>query len=277
METRKKKRFLDRLTKKNIIGKGKQGTVYNSVNKDGTHYAIKAGSIGKNEILFATTVAVKYPDQFMTLYDHAKNTLVYSKIDLTLKEYIQDHNFHPSQTILYDLYIQIFSIISILQKEGWTHHDLHIGNIGLIHTPNKTIEINGHAIPTHGYLVQAIDYGSVVHSIIPYRDIYRLFAGYVYNTETKTIIDVYSIKKKPLSAIQIKSIQRYLIKGTSREDQWKNNDLSFLLFRLLYPIEFKKAYPTIELLIFLPKKITLYIIKNINNPTKCLEYLITNK
>ena len=276
MGTRKKKRFLNRLTKKNIIGKGIHGTVYNSINTDGTHYAIKTGSIGKNEISFATTVAAKYPDQFMTLYDHANDMLVYSKIDLTFKEYIQKHHFHPSQVIVYDLYIQIFSIICILQQEGWTHRDLHIGNIGLVRTSNKTIEINGHTIPTHGYLVQAIDYGSVVHSAIPFRDIYLLFR-LLYDTKTNTFMDIYSIKKIPLSAVQTKSIQRYLIKGTSREDQWKNNDLSFLLFRLLYPIEFKKVYPTIEILIFLPKKTIIYIIKNINNPTTCLEYLITNK
>lgn len=275
MKTVRKKRLLHRITRKNILGKGKQGIVYNVVNTNGIHYALKSGDIGEHEIEFAETVAVKYPNHFMILYDHDKETLIYSKIDLTFRDYLQHSKL--SNTVLYDLYIQMMYIICILQKEGWTHHDFHSGNIGLVKTKDETIEIKGHRIPTHGYYVQAIDYGSVVHSVLPYRDLYRLFASYVYDTHTHTYKDIWSIQKKPFLSFQKKKIQQYLPTSTDMKEQWRNNDISFVLFQLLYPTDFKKAYPSIDKFIYLPTKVMLYIIKHIDTPTRCLDYLIAHR
>ena len=44
------------------------------------------------------------------------------------------------------------------------HNDFHWGNIAYTRVPPSTkIEIRGRQIPTHGYIMKAIDYGMVLH------------------------------------------------------------------------------------------------------------------
>jgi hypothetical protein len=267
MKTIRKKRLLHRLTKKNVLGKGQVGIVYNAVNEDGTHYALKESKLGRHEIEFAETISKKYPHQFMTLYNHSDNTAVWSKIDQTFRKFLKTSN-SPMSTIL-DVYIQIFNIINILQKEGWMHGDFHIGNIGLVKTEEPTIIIQGHHIPTHGYLVQAIDYGTVKHMKNPSYDIYRLFAQ-VYDTDEKHHWGLHSLKKPTLTPTQLTKIKSHLPKG----DGFIQTNLSIILFGILFPTEFKKQYPNIQLLHYLDDSTILYLIKNMKKIDVCLNYLI---
>jgi hypothetical protein len=269
MKTVRRKRVLNRLTRKNIIGRGMQGTVYNAVNSNGVHYALKDGRIGKEEIEFAKTVAVKYPKHFMTLYDYSDNLTVYSKINLTLQEYIKQHKFNPSLNIMYDFYIQIFYILSILQKEGWTHNDFHIGNIGLLKTTEPTIKINGHTIQTHGYLLQAIDYGDVIHS--PSKTYFRLF-DLVYNEKRNNFFLLKHLNIN-FSHIELINIKKQYTKISNKHI----HDLHILLYGMLYPLKFKELYPMVNLLVYLPIKTMLYILKHMNNPKKSLDYLINHR
>jgi hypothetical protein len=266
MKETRKKRLLTNVTKKNKLGSGREGTVYNAINAKGTHYALKEGKLGKEEVEFATTVAAKYPTHFMTLYDSAEGSALWSKVDCTLQ------TIHPSNKILYDLYIQIFYILTILQKERWTHNDFHPGNIGLVMTKRKYIKINGTMLPTHDYLVQAIDYGSVRKGFRPIRDVYKLFSV-VKENDIDT--DVYRIKKVKLDHDIRKKIEKYL--PVSYDSEWIHKDCMLLLLHLLFPKEFKKLYPALSISNYLPKFAMLYIIQHMEYPDVCLEYLLKNR
>jgi hypothetical protein len=267
MKTIRKKRLLNMITRKNRIGKGREGTVYNSVNSEGTHYALKEGVLGKEEINFATTVAAKYPNQFMQLYDHRDGVALWSKVDMTFREYLEkkDHSH------LYDFYIQIFYIISLLQKEGWTHNDFHTSNIGLCKTADSTLRIKDHAIPTHGYFIQAIDYGTVRKGVRPGRDIYKLFSTV---RQDGLWIDLHDIKKVKIS---FQKVKQYLPTLPGQEGKWIQNDCSLLLLQLVDPSHFKKVYPGIEVSFGLPRHAMLYIIKHLDDVDACLNYLLKKR
>ena len=86
---------------------------------------------------------------------------VYSLIDMDMAKYIKKKNFDTK--VFYDLLIQLIYIVYLLDKHGYMHGDLHTNNIGLVKTDKKFITILGKRIPTHGYLIQLIDYGSILH------------------------------------------------------------------------------------------------------------------
>jgi len=264
MKQTRKKRLLQNVTKKNKLGSGREGIVYNAINSNGTHYALKEGKLGKEEIEFATTIADKYPTHFMTLYDSKEDVALWSKVDCTLEE------IHPSNKILYDIYIQIFHILAILQKETWTHNDFHPGNIGFVKTKQKKIEINGTLLPTHGYIVQAIDYGSVRKGFRPGRDVYKLLSVV---KENGIGTDLYRIKKVKLEEQLCKKIEPYLPMGS----KWIQDDCAVLLLHLLFPKKFKKLYPALSISNHLPKSAMLYIIQHMNDAENCLEYLLKNR
>ena len=55
-------------------------------------------------------------------------------------------------------------IIYLLHKDGYTHNDMHLGNIGVTFTKKKSIKIFEKNIPTFGIILQLIDYGDVKHN-----------------------------------------------------------------------------------------------------------------
>jgi serine/threonine protein kinase len=242
MKTVRKKRLLNTITRKNIIGKGREGTVYNAVNSNGTHYALKEGPLGKQEVEFAETVAAKYPDHFMQLYDHREGVAVWSKVDTTLKE------FHGSKK---DIYVQIFKILTILEKEGWTHNDFHPSNIGIV----------------DGTKVKIIDYGLVRKGFQPGRDIYKLFSIVKQNGIDT---DLYRVKKRKLEKVTMSLLKPYL----PPVSKFMQMDLEVLLLDLLAPKEFKRLYPGLEVPHVLSKLVMLYIIKHIEKPEACLQYML---
>lgn len=63
-----------------------------------------------------------------------------------------------------DLFIQVVNIACLINKEGYYHSDLHPKNVGVINTNKKFVKILNKNISTHGYLLQAIDYGLVIHN-----------------------------------------------------------------------------------------------------------------
>jgi len=242
MKTIRKKRLLTNITRKNIIGKGREGTVYDAVNSNGIHYALKEGPLGKQEVEFAETVAAKYPEHFMQLYDHREGMALWSKVNTTLKE------FHGSKKYMY---IQIFKILTILEKEGWTHNDFHPSNIGI----------------EDGTKVKIIDYGLVRKGFQPGRDIYKLFSIVKQNGIDT---DLYQVKKKKLDKPTMELVKPYI----PSVSKFMQMDLQVLLLDLLAPKEFRRLYPGLEVPHVLSKSIMLYIIKNIDKPEACLQYIL---
>ncbi len=68
-----------------------------------------------------------------------------------------------SSKIALSMCLQIAKIMLLLYKGGYSHNDLHPGNIMVNKTKIKYFSFNNKKIPTYGYLLSAIDYGEVLN------------------------------------------------------------------------------------------------------------------
>jgi len=79
----------------------------------------------------------------------------------TLQQYLYNNTLTVPQT--YSIILQICNIMLILYKGGYSHNDLHTGNIMLNFTEEKTFTFLNKRIPFNGLHITAIDYGEVLH------------------------------------------------------------------------------------------------------------------
>lgn len=179
------------------LGNGMNGTTY-LASHNNKKYALKIEKIFEKdikkstssptwrEIEFCKYMNKKYPDQFLTLYEHeiinnceheqkfsidiktfkksVQNTLieknkstfcsvkVYSLVDTTLRKLKDNLTDKEAMSIM----VQVANIVYILHEHGYTHNDLHLDNIGVKYTDKKYITILGKQVPTYGRLIQPI-------------------------------------------------------------------------------------------------------------------------
>ena len=264
------------------LGFGGQGAVYLTEYKN-KKYALKKEKMNNNdvkknlgsqfwrEIEFITNMNKKCPNHFLKLYDYDiiddckfnldnprnleiinnmnKNNFcnrkIYELVDTTLDKIL---NKLESKEI-YSILIQIIYAVYIMNSNGYTHCDFHLANVGIINTKTKFIKILDKKIPTFGYLVKIIDYGSILHKKYKLKntsfgihesklleksnnDIYKiknfLFISFFYNSLTKDFW-----KKNDYNKI-ITSINesKYILLV---DNLVKNQENKLLLLELLYP------------------------------------------
>eukprot|EP00899_Mesostigma_viride_P006032 jgi/Mesvir1/1542/Mv14525-RA.1 len=86
---------------------------------------------------------------------------VYSLVDTTLKDLVAKGLAARKYR---DLFIQTIHVMALVEKEGYIYRDWKMDNVGLVKTKEKMISVGeGRRVPTHGYRVVLIDYGSVLH------------------------------------------------------------------------------------------------------------------
>ena len=323
------------------LGKGMMGTVFLAHDKKGNKYAYKIERILPKSVQksfknvywrendFAKTLANKYPDHFMVLYDSkidsdCKHHQDFSGLNIKMEDLPKSlQNYYTklkkssycsvklwsiidgtllellipklmiSKKVLYDLFIQIVYIVFLMNNAGYVHNDLHLGNIGYVKTDKKTINILGHNIPTHGYLIKAIDYGLVLHDKytltkgerINYENAYDLLmVFYMFSIETKTEkitgkewnwgnewSNPIKISKKEKEALE-----QYLPEGK----KLNKDNYDFIIDKLYKLIEWKKwqqkilkdnTIQWVEPSYLIPLNDMLFLIKNLYNPKKILE------
>ena len=285
------------------------------------------------EIYCASILGKKYPKHFMKLYDYQidekckhkqswkgfgfelkdlpKNQQnfykklfsspycsikLWSFIDLTLKDLIESWKvFHYD--IFYDLLIQVIYTICLMQKEGFYHRDFHPGNIGLVKTKEKYIDINGKKIKTHGYLVQAIDFELNLHKKYKLKkweknllendnDLYAiLFSGLWDFSDLKKYYKKVKIDEYKHD-FKIAKEDEELLSCCLKDIKLSKENYN-LLIHLLYKLvfyekwekdilgnKFTKAIPP---KLYVPMNVLLYMIQHINETEKILKYLIKNR
>ena len=289
------------------------------------------------EIEFNENIAKKYPDQFMTLYDYKiqypcdyqnnsalanvrfKQHLINDKInkkksmycaiklwslvDGIIKKLLLSNKI--SNCVYYDLLIQIINIIYILDKNNYKHSDLHPSNIAYINTDKEYIKILNKQIPTHGYIIKIIDYGSIrnktydlnkfeKHMFEKYTDLMTIFAIYFINYsltdfqhyykndnewQSKVTMDLISKKDKEILKLLLPSILPDGNKMSKEIENYMILKMYILIYYEKWQIQvlgdkFKKIIP---LNLIVPLNVILYFVKNIYNVPAVLEYFLENR
>jgi serine/threonine protein kinase len=308
------------------LGHGVYGTVY-LVEYKNKKYALKIEKVlesdipDKNskifkQIEFSQKISNKYPNQFINLYAHDinyncnlvqqlvsgqqlssdyikkrnKSTIctryLFSLIDGSVDTIIDSLNCKQ----IYSLLCQTMFAIHLLEKHGYVHGDIHMGNIGYIKTKKVYINILGFRIPTFGYLYKLIDYGSIMNKndkndkkqmqqfnyyfkremfllaseiLIDYGDFWRHVAK--YNIKINRFKDF----KVFMKSKENKILKEYI----------KDNDIRFSVYTVLFPEKFQKQMFNIKTIIrptiHCDQFDYLYIAMNGNNIKKIIKYVLT--
>jgi len=217
---------------------------------------------------------------------------LWSLIDGDLKSLLRKNKLSAKE--FYDIYIQIVYIVYLMNKAGYFHNDFHPGNIGYVKTKKKTIDILGHKILTHGYLIKAIDFGLVLHDKYPMSKSWR--EKYENDNDLLTVVNLLSINLENKDSIKING------KKLKVEDWWNSDkkiskeekenlkkylpnrklnkdNTNFLYKKLSKLFEYKDAQSAegIAPKFLIPLDTILYVIKNIYEPKKVLLHLIKNR
>jgi hypothetical protein len=271
------------------------------------------------EIDFANVMSTKYPQQFMKIYKYENKRCDYvhelspdkwKSLDEHATSYYRElfaspycsikittiinemlHNIIYKMTdknIIYDLFVQVVYIAYLINKEGYYHRDLHPKNIGVIYTDEEFIRIYNKNIPTHGYILQAIDYGMVLHGKYDlndveydqlthdndlYQNIYKIIFKIMLKNLVDKQIDINQIV--PISKKHKKKIKKIIYKFKSNKDTYTY--FEELLYKILFFDKFQEQLgidDKVELFNFLSIKDVKYIFKHYNNLEKILTYLM---
>lgn len=342
-DKRKKNTLIDNVKIIKKIGSGVYGTVYLAIDTKGNQYAYKIEKIMPinvvkslkssywRELDFVYKFANKYPNQFMHLHDtrielnckhqqkYTRQINVYKKkeyeqsnycginlwsiMDGTLEQLLKTNNFTIIE--LYDIFIQIVNIIYLMDSAGYKHGDFHNGNIAYVKSNKNTLNIMGHKIPTHGYIIKAIDYGSILHPTYPNwqtinilsSDLIGILFDFSINLYTKNDNNKIFINKKmwywktkwatntiPLMQYNEKNeLLSYLPDELINTNSGFINVLIDLLFKVLYYEKWQRrtlkddTIVGVKPIYILPINTILYIVKNVYKPGKVLSYLIKER
>jgi serine/threonine protein kinase len=108
------------------------------------------------------------PKKFQEYYDKKMNSTycfrtIYSLVDVTIRQYKKELIKQP-QEVWYSLFIQYFYVTYCLHKKEYSHSDLHLDNIGIVFTKDKTMTVfKKYVIPTFGMKLVLMDYGLVLN------------------------------------------------------------------------------------------------------------------
>ena len=190
-------------------------------------------------------------------------------------------------------------IVYLINKNGYFHNDFHPGNIGFVKTNKKTINILGHKIPTHGYLIKAIDFGLVLHDKFPMskswrekyendNDLFKVLNLLSINLENNEKIKGTKLKWETWwnTDLKISNEEKELLKKYLPNRKLNKDNTNFFYKKLSKLLNYEKTqqeilknknFTGIKPNYLIPLNDILYLVKNIYNPKKVLLHLIKNK
>jgi hypothetical protein len=175
-----------------------------------------------------------------------------------------------------------------MQSKGFLHSDLGFDNIGVVKTNKKYIKIFGKNVPTFGYLLKAIDFGSVLHKsfIMNKKDkqTYKNYFGHEIGTVSRMVrnnkVFGYIFNQKKINIDKkFNQITNWFKKSKENEllKQF-SSDFKQRLFMYydLYPEKFQKQFfgekwKTIYPVFNVSMVDYFYFCKNIDNVKKIIE------
>lgn len=209
-----------------------------------------------------------------------------SIIDIMLHDIIYNIS---DKNIIYNLFIQVVYLSYLINKEGYYHRDLHPKNIGVVYTDDEYIRIFDKNIPTHGYILQAIDYGMVIHSKYEleeyeqtqlandndlYQNVYKIIFKIMLKNLTTTYPDLDINQMVPISEKDQKKIKKILNEYIQHSNYAYFEEL---LYKIIFFDKFQEQIgisEKVEIFDFLTIDDVKYIFKNYHNLEQILRYLI---
>lgn len=287
------------------------------------------------EIDFSKHMASLWPDQFMTLWDYkfvdacdfkmefteqkfdkkelkqtwvknqlrlAKSSLcvekMYDYVDTTygnIIEKIYKNDKSKNKSGFIGIMIQVINIICLMSKEGYQHTDFHPGNMGVVYTSKKTVElINGIKIPTNGILLKSIDYGLVKHKKYKLSkkesqdtqhnyDVLRFITDYCQNEHYEFWKLRKSLDLNPFDEDFGKSLAKHFPTEFQMIEKivgFSDKFTAHMAFPFMFPDKFqkhvlgKKYKKTYQPEFYIPYEAILFMLANIDNPEKILKYML---
>ena len=187
------------------------------------------------------------------IYDIAKSNLCIRKVYELIDGVLDDVIDLLSQKQLYSFILQYSYIILLLQKKGYSHGDIHGGNIGYIKTNEKFVKILNNNIPTYGYIFKLIDYGFVKNKTNKLsnenKELYQKIFNYEgnlgfiltllyddYNFYNYLIENKINYNNEELYSNFLKSTEFDTVKYLSNNDY-----ICFLLYKILFIEKYQKS------------------------------------
>lgn len=226
---------------------------------------------------------------------------LYSLVDTTLNTMINDLNKNQ----IYSMVIQNLNIIWLLDTNGYTHNDLHGGNIGVIYTNQEYVNVldNQIPIPTFGNIFVALDFGNmtknspdelnhegrirdtmkIISRLVKYQNKFVLEDNLGKTFQTNKLIKVSQIDKKKITKMRKTKQWKKMcseIKLNSRTIKPMELDDKIILFQMLYSMKFQKIllgeqYTELNNLVYkMEIKNIIYFIKNKNDLRKMIKYFV---
>ncbi len=198
---------------------------------------------------------------------------IYTLIDTTVYDIIEELN----KKQLYSIFIQICYAIYLMNKYGYVHGDLHTGNIGLVKT-NKKIKVFDKLIPSYGYQVKIIDYGSVLNK--KYKLTKNVFGSEKKNFDlrfkyeilwslSELIVNLTQVWEKLDVTFNFEKLKKEFIKMPEYQVISKlvsDDENQILLFQIMYPDKFQKIIlgdkfkKTIPVKLYLPFEDLIFLL-----------------
>ncbi len=123
---------------------------------------------------YAITPIIKELDNSKWCITH----IIDYKGDKNLEDFLGENKI--TEKMVYSFCLQICKMIQILYNGGYSHNDLHPGNIMINKTNDEYFNFMDKKISYEGYQLTAIDYGSVIHKKFLGSDISKKF---LYNRD----------------------------------------------------------------------------------------------
>jgi serine/threonine protein kinase len=212
-------------------------------------------------------------DYYQTLFKSKYCSIKLSTIvDTTLFDVMYDIS---NPNIINSLLIQVLYIAYVIQLDGYMHRDFKPKNIGIVYTKDKYVMILDKKIPTNGMILQAIDYGNVIHKSYKHtNDFYVIFEKFILKMMLKHITEQYP----HIDVSESVSIHKEY-RDKLKPYIYSKNKKFFeqILYKIIFFKEYKKNLKideSIELFEFMKLSQLKYLIKHCDDLHKILMYLI---
>lgn len=206
----------------------------------------------------------KHIQEKFTLRDKGKRCIqkIFTLIDKNLNDGIND----LSKKMIYSAITQITYAVYLMHLNGFTHNDLHGGNIGIVDVDDEYIDIvfrndalnDIRKLKTHGKLFKIIDYGNIlhkkynltdeelkIHNLNMENEIARFYQKFVKFEKDAPFKKLIKYDENDNDDDNLKNVYVTFLKSNEYEELSSittNDSDKFCIYQIIFPETFQKLY-----------------------------------